>query len=175
MPAAENNAIAATGVCLHGIFLEAAADILSTTLDTDPYTIADIVWHLNAIPIETRDRFNYALFSNGPPSDFGRKTVGKSSIWAGGNDKPFSGGIRLHAWARAVHSIAGFEPSRKELNILGLKLPILACSAVSLQLSQTVSGVDSLNRGNHLCAPPPATTGKPNPGAPSTKSQIKSG
>jgi hypothetical protein len=45
------------------------------------------------------------------------------------------------ALATAVLSIAGLLPSRKLLNIFGFSPPRAACSRVSPQWSQTVSGV----------------------------------
>src|SRR5438105_86361 len=53
-----------------------------------------------------------------------------SSIEAGGYVRPSRGAESPVALHTAVHSIAGLEPSRNELNILGLRPPIRASSAV---------------------------------------------
>jgi hypothetical protein len=50
----------------------------------------------------------------------------------------------------AALSMAGFNPSRKALNIFGFRPPSFACSAVTPQWSYTASGVDSLYFGSHL-------------------------
>ena len=50
---------------------------------------------------------------------------------AGGNASPPGAGVSPVALHTAVLSIAGFEPSRKELNIFGFSPPTLACSGVS--------------------------------------------
>ena len=79
------------------------------------------------------------------------------------------------AFATAVDSIEGFDPSRKLLNIFGLSPPRSACAGLRPQLSQTVSGVDCAKCGSHLCPRPAATTGKPQVRAQSTRSQIIAG
>jgi hypothetical protein len=43
---------------------------------------------------------------------------------------PWGAGVRPVALHTAAVSIAGFEPSRNELNIFGLRPPIFACSGV---------------------------------------------
>ena len=98
-----------------------------------------------------------------------------SSTEPGGKASPSSGASSPVALAIAALSIAGFEPSRKALNIFGFRPPSRACSAVSPQKSQTVSGVDSRYCGSHLCPRPAATTGKPQVRAQSTRSQASAG
>src|SRR3990172_4832746 len=110
-----------------------------------------------------------------PPSAIGRQTKGMSSTEGGGKVRRSGGATSPVALHTAVLSIEGLEPSRKELNIFGLRPPVFACSGVSPQLSQTVSGVDSQKCGNHLWPRPAATTGKPAARAQSTSSQISAG
>src|SRR4028118_1062125 len=98
-----------------------------------------------------------------------------SSTLAGGYSSPSEGTDSPVALATAVLSIEGLEPSRKLLNIFGFSPPRIACSGVRPQLSQTVSGVDSLKCGSHLWPRPAATTGKPQVRAQSTRSQIRAG
>ena len=54
-----------------------------------------------------------------------------SSTLAGGYIRPYGAGVSPVALHTAVLSMAGFEPSRKELNIFGLSPPTFACSGVS--------------------------------------------
>ena len=49
----------------------------------------------------------------------------------GGNSSPQGAGVSPVALQTAVLSMAGFEPSRNELNIFGLRPPTRACSGVS--------------------------------------------
>ena len=54
-------------------------------------------------------------------------------IWStgpAGYSRPSGAGVRPVALHTAVLSIAGLEPSRKELNIFGFSPPISACSGV---------------------------------------------
>jgi len=53
-----------------------------------------------------------------------------SSTAAGGNASPPGAGVSPVALHTALISSAGFEPSRNELNIFGLRPPIFACSGV---------------------------------------------
>ena len=69
-------------------------------------------------------------------------TNGRSSTAQGGKASPSGAGVRPVALATAVLSMAGLEPSRKELNILGFSPPRLACSSFRPQYFHTVSGVD---------------------------------
>ena len=70
------------------------------------------------------------LRSNTPPSLIGRVTYGMSSTLAGGYNNPLLGTPRPVAFATAVLSMAGLEPSKKLLNILGFSPPRSACSGV---------------------------------------------
>ena len=72
----------------------------------------------------------------------GRITKGRSSTEQGGKASPSGAGVRPVAFATAVLSMAGLEPSRKELNILGFRPPRFACSSLRPQCFHTVSGVD---------------------------------
>src|SRR3954465_12647522 len=84
----------------------------------------------------------WPLWCRWPPSETGRITNGRSSTEQGGKASPSGAGVRPVALDTVVLSIAGLEPSRKELNILGLRPPRLACSSLSPQYFHTVSGVD---------------------------------
>ncbi|MNC88989.1 hypothetical protein D3C83_48730 [compost metagenome] len=72
----------------------------------------------------------WPLWCRCPPSATGRITLGISSTLAGGNSNPYGAGVRPVALQTAVLSIAGLEPSRKELNIFGFRPPTFACSGV---------------------------------------------
>ena len=89
--------------------------------------------------------------------------------------RPSGAGVRPVALETAVLSIAGLEPSRKELNILGFSPPRLACSSLRPQYFHTVSGVDWAKCGSHLWPRPAAVTEKPEARAQSTSSQISAG
>ena len=102
-------------------------------------------------------------------------TNGRSSTAQGGKARPSGAGVRPVALATAVLSMAGLEPSRKELNILGFSPPRLACSSFSPQYFHTVSGVDCAKCGSHLWPRPAAVTSKPEVRAQSTNSQISAG
>src|SRR5258708_27227190 len=102
-------------------------------------------------------------------------TKGKSSTAQGGKARPSGAGVSPVALATAVLSMAGLEPSRKELNIFGVNPPRLACSSFSPQYFQTVSGGDCAKCGSHLWPRPAAVTSKPEVRAQSTSSQISAG
>src|SRR6201985_3633728 len=103
----------------------------------------------------------WPLWCRWPPSDFGRITNGRSSTEQGGKARPSGAGVRPVAFDTAVLSIAGLEPSRKLLNILGFRPPRLACSSLRPQYFQTVSGVDCAKCGSHLWPRPAAGTETP--------------
>jgi hypothetical protein len=96
------------------------------------------------------------LRSRTPPSLIGRVTNGMSSTLAGGYSRPLLGHRAVRwRWRPAVDSIDGFEPSRKLLNIFGLRPPRWAClRREAVVCPQTVSGVDSLKCGSHFVAAP---------------------
>ncbi len=65
-----------------------------------------------------------------PPSSRGRSTLGRSSTPQAGKASPSGAGSRPQALATAAISSADLVPSRKELNICGLKSPPATCSSL---------------------------------------------
>lgn len=68
-------------------------------------------------------------------------TCGRSWTAQGGKASPADGASSPVALATAVVSIAGFEPSRKQVNMRGLRPPALASASERPQSFHTVSGV----------------------------------
>jgi len=91
---------------------------------------ADVVGNHAAIGLERRDHFDLPFMMQMPRLRPQRITWECHRRWRW-KQQTARRGVRPVALQTAVLSMAGFEPSRKELNIFGFRPPVFACSGVS--------------------------------------------
>jgi len=92
---------------------------------------ADVVGDLRAVPSQGGDDFDLPFVVKHSAFLPGSHQRGDLVDRPGRVRSPSGAGVRPVALHTAVVSKDGFEPSRKELNIFGLRPPSCACSGVS--------------------------------------------
>jgi len=101
------------------VLLEAVLLVVGRRLEHDPHALADLVGNGTAVALQRARALDLALVMQVAALGGRAHDEGRSSTAQGGKARPSGAGVSPVALATAVLSMAGLEPSRKELNILG--------------------------------------------------------